>query len=458
MHRVLIIDDDEVFVDDLLYHLGERFDWLKLTDGAGAIRTIEETLPDVVLLDIELPGEASGLDILSDIRKEAPRVPVVMVTRHDPADMGAEAWRRGCFGYIAKCAPIEQLAAQIERAIEEAGLYRESEARRQEILERTGRLVGESRAMQGLREEIARVARTDTTVLITGETGTGKELVAREIHERSPRRHRLLLPVNCAALEKSLVASVLFGHEKGAFTGAVRRQPGKFAMADGGTLFLDEIGEVPMDVQGVLLRVLEDKVVYPLGSSKGVPVDVRVIASTNRDLAADSRNGRFREDLYYRLRVVPIHVPPLRERKEDIPLLAQHFLDLLALDMKRKRCRLSSASLTRLLGHHWPGNVRELRHVLQYAFIHSDGDVLEDAVLANLVQPEVRQATYKEARRQAMDAFDRNFIASLIRECDGNLSEVARRMHLSREGLRKMMKRLGIERPDRETDTCSAAE
>jgi DNA-binding NtrC family response regulator len=444
---VLLVDDDSVFVEDLLHHLGERFDWATLPSGEKVVEVIKETLPDVVLLDIDLGSGPDGLEILSSIRSDIPRTPVIMVTRHDPEDMAGEAWRRGAFGYVAKSSRMDQLAAQLERAIEEATVYRENQTLREEVSRRSGRLIGESKAMKALMEQIARVAQTSSTVLITGETGTGKELIAREIHEQSLRKRHLFIPVCCPAIPETLVESELFGHEKGAFTGATGRRIGKFELANRGTIFLDEIAETGPSVQAKMLRVLQDHRLQRVGGTQEIEVDVRVIAATNRDLEAEVEKGSFRRDLFYRLRVVPLHSPPLREKSEDIPVLVQYILDRKAQEMNRGRCRLSSAALDRFLTWDWPGNVRELENVLENGLVHARGDVLDEDLFIGLVGPKIETLTYADAKEQMLERFEKDYLNLMLGQCNWNVSEAARRMGLSREGLRKLMKRRGVEKP-----------
>jgi len=461
--RVLLVDDDREFIDDVLFHLADRFEWLHLTSGEQVLKTIAENLPDVVLLDIEFEGKPVGLEVLSAIRDEAPRVPTIMVTRHDARDMATEAWRRGAFGYIEKACPVEQLAAQIERAVEEATAHRERQVLREQLREKGGRLVGESMAMVNLKDQIRRVAETDSTALITGPTGSGKELIAREIHDQSRRREQPFIAVSCKEVPEHLLESDLFGHEKGAFTGACARKIGRFELADRGTIFLDEIGEIPPSVQVKLLRALQKTdgegaeriLVQRVGGTKDILVDVRVIVATNRNLESAVANGLFRDDLYYRIKVVHLHAPPLKDRKEDIPLLAQHLLDRLAREMTRPRCRLSSHALTRLIAWDWPGNVRELRNVLENALVYATSEVLDEDLFATRVSPEMLTLSYKQALRQMIDKWTKDFIGLTLRLCSWNLAEAARRLGISREGLRKMMKRYGISRPGSGEDATS---
>ncbi len=444
--RVLLVDDDTVFIDDLLCCLGERFEWITHSSHEGILKKMEETGPDVLLLDIELGGGVSGLDVLAEIRRDGPRTPVIMVTRHEPEKMAAEAWRRGAFGYVGKGIPLEQMAAQIERAIEEAAVYRVNEALREEVAERAGQLVGESSSMKILKREIARVAQATSTVLITGETGTGKELVARAIHDQSPRRRKPFVAVRCPAIAENLVESELFGHEKGAFTGAVGMRRGKFELARQGTIFLDEISEISPALQTKLLAVLQERCVSRVGGSREIEVDVRVLAATNRNLDVLVAQGSFREDLLYRLRVVPICIPPLRERKEDIPLLAQAILDRKCRDMHRGKCQLASEALDRLVAWDWPGNVRELENVLENALVHATSSTLGEGLLVGLVGAGIARLTYTEARERMLERFETDYVRLMLRESAWNVSETARRMGLTRQGLQKLMKRRGVAR------------
>jgi DNA-binding NtrC family response regulator len=442
--HILLIDDDRIFTEDILHHLGDKYDWDILLSGLDAVKSVVEIIPDVVLLDINLGSGPDGFDILREIRIESPHTPVIMVTRYDPEMMAKRAWRQGAFGYIEKGSSIDQLAAHIERAIEEATLWRENRILREEVASNKGILIGESHSMKELREQIKQVSKTSSTVLITGETGTGKELIAREIHERSSRINNIFIPVCCPALPKELIESELFGHEKGAFTGALTRRIGKFEQADRGTIFLDEISEIDISLQSKLLRVLQEKCITRVGGSKEISVDVRVLAATNKDLESLMKEGLFRDDLYYRLCVVPIHSPPLREKREDIPLLAQHILDRKAAELNHSRCTLSHSAINRFLSWDWPGNIRELENVLENAMVRSSDRILNEDLFIGMIGPKVSNLTYVEAKMRVLEKFETDYLNAVLTRCRGNISETARQMGLTREGVRKMMKRRGF--------------
>ncbi|MGD9403495.1 MAG: sigma-54 dependent transcriptional regulator, partial [bacterium] len=326
-------------------------------------------------------------------------------------------------------------------------LFQQYQNLRDEIRKGAGRLVGESREMCAIREEIDRVAGSDCTVLLTGETGTGKDLIAREIHDRSGRRDNMFVNVGCD-IPRELAESELFGHERGAFTGAAARRRGLFALSDRGTLFLNDIAKLPKEVQGKLLRAVEEGTIRPVGSGNYIPVDFRLIAATSRDLEAAVRDGEFLEDLYFRLKVVHIHVPPLRERLDDVPPLGAHFLDEMTGKMNRPRCRLSWQAMERLRGYHWPGNVRELKNTLENALVHWDGEVLGEELFLGLPGSAADRESFKARLNRLFREIEKREILLVLRECKFNVAEAARRTGFTREGLRKKMKRLGITRPD----------
>jgi two-component system NtrC family response regulator len=386
--RALVVDDEpghRLMVRAVLSDAG----WL-VDEAANAEQAIERLrrarpggLPDVVLLDMRLPGMdgMEALECITRLDTAGEPVPVVLLTAYGSVGSAVAAMKRGAFDYLTKPADNDELIAVMDKARGYARLLRENKTLRQRMGPGGMRLIGESPSMRALKELIAQVAPSEATVLILGESGTGKELAAEALHEASPRAGKPLVRVNCAALPGELLESELFGHVKGAFTGALRDKPGRFVLADGGTLFLDEIGEMPQNLQAKLLRVLQDGIVEPVGGVSPIQVDTRIIAATNRDLAAEAKAGRFREDLYYRLNVLEMRMPPLRERLDDLPLLVGHLLRKLG-EKNRKVVRgVTPAFLERLAAYAWPGNVRELENVLERALILSRADTLGPEML-----------------------------------------------------------------------------
>jgi len=383
---ILLIDDDAVFRGVLADELEQRgYDVTAAGTGVEGCEIARRNAPQIVLLDLQLP-DIDGLEVLRGIREADVGAEVIMVMGHGSIDTAIEAIRRGAFDYVPKPCPLEELEVRIQRALERSSLRH-----RASVLERGltpadpgASFVGTSAAFQQVKELIQRVAASDASVLILGETGTGKDMAARLLHARSPRRDRPFVVVECAALQEELLQSELFGHERGAFTGADRAKPGLFEVAEGGTIFLDEIGEVNEATQVKLLRVLDSSTFRHVGGTKEIRVDVRVLAATNRNLAEMTARGRFRQDLYYRLRTIAIELPPLRERPEDIPLLAEHFAERRARRAGVVK-RIGAQAMERLRRHRWPGNVRELLHTVEAASVVCDGpEILPEHLPATL--------------------------------------------------------------------------
>jgi len=397
---VLLVDDDVTFrqvMSKELARLGYQIEAVE--SGEQAVRRIAASEPDVILLDMRLPG-MSGLDVLKSIRASAPATEVVMLTGHGSIDTAIESIRVGAFDYVVKPCPLDELNIRIQRAVEHRSLQQ-----RANLLERGltppdlgGSFIGESQEFRRLLKLIELVAPSDGTVLITGETGAGKERVAKLIHARSPRRFRPFVVVECATLQESLLESELFGHERGAFTGAERAKPGLFEVANGGTIFLDEIGEVSPATQIKLLRVLDASTFRHVGGTDEIRVDVRVLTATNRDVSAMVRQGLFREDLFYRLSTITVEVPPLRARGPDVELLAQHFVATLNERFGSGK-QISEEALRLLRSHNWPGNVRELLHVVEAAMVLCEG---------NSVLPEHLPATLRNSRAAMAASFSSN--------------------------------------------------
>ncbi len=454
--RIIVVDDEPLLLESWNELLGSRYDVALFSDGLAAQRQLESDEFDVALLDIRMPG-ADGMALLSRIKQRQPLCEVIMVTGHATVQMAVQAIQLGAYDFF--CKPIEDLDAAMRRigtAVEKK-LLRELNATlssRLDALVPSTTLVGDSRAIVRIRELIGQIADAAAPVLICGESGTGKELAARGVHSQGKRKDQPFVAVNCAAISENLIDSELFGHERGAFTGAMSSHEGLFEAADGGVLFLDEIGDVPPQTQVRLLRALQDGEVRAVGSTKSRRVDVRVIAATNVDLERAMRQGRFREDLYYRISTFRIDVPPLRERRDDIPLLSQHLLAKVASKAGRKVRGFSDEALAVLLAYPWPGNVRELTNVLEHAITLCRGDLVDVSHLPSFVsahvasQPQrgapvgsISSAPFSAARSHLLDEFEVRYLTDLLAATDGNLSEAARRSGIDRSNLRRMLKR-----------------
>lgn len=445
---LLLVDDDAAFRGVLageLERIGFRVQ--AVGSGAEAVQRAGELEPDVVLLDLRLP-DMDGLDVLKRIREKSAGSDVIMLTGHGSIDTAIESIRMGAFDYVAKPCPLSELEVRIQRALE-----RQSLRRRATLLERgltppdvAAALVGESPQFRRLLQMIERVAPASSTVLITGETGSGKEMVAKLLHKRSPRRERPFVVVECAALQESLLQSELFGHERGAFTGADRAKPGLFEVAHGGTIFLDEIGEVSQATQVKLLRVLDTSTFRHVGGTAEIHVDVRVLAATNRDLAAMTRQGLFREDLYYRLGTITLNVPPLRERAGDVAVLAEHFAGILNERFGVAK-RLGAETLEVLRRHAWPGNVRELLHVLEAAMIVSEGDEIRPEHLPASLRapaPGAPPPATEDGRVRTLEEMERAQIELALRATKGHRGEAAAMLGISERNLYRKIREYGL--------------
>ncbi|HEV3468649.1 MAG TPA: sigma-54 dependent transcriptional regulator [Pyrinomonadaceae bacterium] len=410
-------------------------------DARAAAQALQRAPFRLVLTDLRMP-HGSGLDVLRAAKAADAEVPVVLMTAYGSVDEAVQAMKDGAHDFLQKPVDSNHLLLLVERALEQARLRTENVLLREEWSRRYGfpRIIGESDAIKRAVSETQRVATTDTTVLLLGESGTGKELFARAVHHLSPRRDRAFVAVNCAAIPETLIESELFGHEKGSFTGATERRPGKFELAAGGTIFLDEIGELPLNVQGKLLRAIEEKTVDRIGGRAPVPVDVRVVAATNRDLEAAAEEGSFRRDLYFRLAVFPVRVPPLRERGDDVVLLARHFAAQYGRELRKRPANVSDEAVAALRAHAWPGNVRELENAIERACILADSATLGAADLGlpapGAGRPEAAAAfdlsgTLAEAVERAARAVERRKIADALRAHGGNKTRAAEDLGVS---------------------------
>jgi DNA-binding NtrC family response regulator len=444
---VLVVDDDDVFRRVLggeLERLGLRV--MPAESGTAALRRLADAEPDVVLLDLRLP-DMSGLDVLRTIRDAHPSTDVIMLTGHGSIDVAIEAMKAGAFDYVAKPCPIDELDVRIQRALE-----RQSLRRRTSLLERGltppdvgGSFLGVSAPFRRAAQLIERIAPTDSAVLVTGETGVGKEMAVRLIHARSRRRLKPFVVVECATLQETLLQSELFGHERGAFTGADRAKPGLFEVAHGGTIFLDEIGEISQAIQAALLRVLDTATFRHVGGTREIHVDVRVLAATNRDLPAMVRQGRFREDLYYRLSTLTVMLPPLRERPEDVEVLASHFVARQAARLGVRKT-LRADALEALRRHAWPGNVRELGHVIEAATVVCDGaEIGLEHVRAHL-QPSVSSsaAPAGDGSLATLEEMERAHIRRALDFTDGHRGQAARLLGISERNLYRKLREYGL--------------
>jgi DNA-binding NtrC family response regulator len=438
---VLVVDDEEHMVNTLRHILADRYQVRTAATGEEALDLAAEAPPHVTLLDIMMPG-LSGLEVLRRLKEVHPETEVIMVTALDDVRKAVEAMKAGAHDYITKPFEEEDLIVAIEKALEKSALNREVASLRKEVAGAYGidGMVGATKCMRDLLRQIQKVSDRDVNVLITGESGTGKELIARAIHYRGIRKRGPFVPVNCGRFGGELTESELFGHVKGAFTGATAPHKGKFEQADGGTLFLDEIGAMPLSVQAQLLRVLEDKKVERVGSEKRIDVDVRVIAATNADLAAESREGRFRQDLFYRLKVIHLEAPPLRERRDDIPLLVDHFLKKHGSRVNSTVCTFTPEALERLKSHPWRGNVRELENVVLTVICMAEGDEIEES---DLDAPILEAPALPEGTEN----ISRESLLALLEAEGWNLSATARKLGVHRNTVRNLMDRFEIRKP-----------
>ena len=450
-HRVLVVDDEPGVREALKQLLEyEGYAVRLVASGHEGTDAYAEWRPHLVLLDVKMAG-MDGLTTLSKLREADPQALVVMISGHGTIATAVEATQRGAHDFLEKPLDTDRILLTLRNALQQVGLEREVQVLKAAV-ERQFEIVGRSGAIRAVLERVEKVAPTPSRVLITGENGTGKELVARAIHRLSPRAAKPFVEVNCAAIPSELIESELFGHVKGSFTGAFADRTGKFEQADGGTLFLDEIGDMSPAAQAKVLRVLQEGAVTPIGSSRTVTVDVRVVTATNKRIDEEIASGRFREDLLYRLNVVPIEVPPLRSRREDIPLLVEHFVRRLATAQGVSPRALAPGALARLERHSWPGNVRELRNTVERLLILAAGDTVQEADVVRLLGPVgggddlgdtlLASGTFEEFKQNA----ERAFLVAKLRECDWNVSETARRLAMPRSNLYKKIERYGLER------------
>ena len=443
MPSILVVDDEASIRESLKDWLMEDGYSVALAiDGEDAILRVEASQYDVILLDLKMPG-IDGLETMRRIKEISPDSEVLMMTAYAAVDTAVLAMKEGAFDYLVKPFDPDEIELQIKKILAHKEVILENILLRKRLEEQTqyDEIIGKSPAMQEIFDLIDRVASSDSTVLITGESGTGKELVAKAIHGNSSRCYMPFVAVNCGALPDSLLESELFGYEKGAFTGADHAKRGRFEMAQSGTILLDEIGDISLKTQVDLLRVLQQKEISPLGSESPIEVDVRILAATNRDLDASIKKGDFREDLFYRLNVISIHMPPLRERKEDIPLLANAFVKQQCMKMNREIVKISPPALRQLMDYHWPGNVRELENIIERALVIGAGkEILTDDLPFSRTDARVSDSP------KSLKMMERAHILRILELTEWNISKAAREMDIDRQTLYNKMNKYAIKR------------
>ena len=456
--QVLIVDDEKDMTRFLKKNLELDMDCsvTMAFSARMAIEILEKSEFDLMLCDIRMPG-MDGFELLEYTREHYPELTVLMLTAYSSIDVAVEAIRKGAYDFIPKPFEQDEIVFKVQKALERSSLLKENTRLKQEKNGFFGKLAGESTAMRKVFEQITMVAQSDVTVLITGESGTGKDLTAQSIHSLSDRKNRPFVPVNCPTIPEHILESELFGYKKGAFTNAQRDKKGLFQEADMGTLFLDEIGDIPPMIQTKLLRVLQEKQIKPLGDTKAVDIDVRIIASTNRDLDRKIKNEEFREDLFYRLNVLTIHLPPLRERPTDIPLLARHLVAAHSEKLGKPEKMISDKLMDVLVKHSWPGNVRELENILIQGIVYADSDTITcsdvpvdeldtgKAIRADSDFSRLNTLPYREAKEELLRQFNHQYIGAMLAITNGNITQAAKKCGLERQALQQVIKRFDID-------------
>jgi DNA-binding NtrC family response regulator len=459
MGKHLLVIDDELVVKEGLRRIleGEGFAVETFTSGRLAVERLQQQEFDLVITDLKMPG-MNGLEVMKAIKTLQPDVPVIMITGYATVDTAVEAMKNGAVDYVTKPFTPDDIIAKVHKALASKRVLLDDGYLRKELTDRHGfdDFVGASKEMQKVYRRIMQVAPTDSTVLITGESGTGKELVARALHQNSPRRHQPFVTVDCTSLAENLLESELFGHIKGSFTGAVQSKTGLFKVADGGTLFLDEVANITLTTQAKLLRVLQEREVTPIGGTQPVPVNIRLVAATNRQLKTMVANGSFREDLFFRLHIIPVDLPPLRERAGDVPHLIMHFLKKFTDEMGKDIRGLSPEAMAFLQGYHFPGNVRELENVIERAVVLTEGDLicLEELELMMPVEPKTMdfvprsvdelKEKKKILREQAVEPIEKAFVLTALERNGWNITRAAEETGMLRPNFQALLKKLRI--------------
>jgi len=449
--KILIIDDEAEMLDNCCRILERTgYDCQPLQESENVAKILKKEQPDLVLTDLRMPKK-DGLSVLEDVKATESDIIVILFTAYGTIKSALEACKLGAFDYIQKPFSAEQLRIAVNRGIKQKRLSDENKYLRSKLKEAYGfsGIIGKSASLREVLKRVKKVSGTDANILIRGDSGTGKELIARSIHTNSERRNRPFVPVDCASLPENLLESELFGHEKGAFTGAHVTRPGIFEYADGGTLFLDEIGELNIALQSKLLRVLQERQVRRVGGRKLIDVDVRIISATNRNLKNAIGEGRFREDLFYRLDVISIPLPPLRERQDDIPLLANHYLKHFSKSSRNEVMGISGEALELIERYHWPGNVRELQNVMERAVSLTDSEIITPEDLPKKIRSVKNPDTFvfpagsdfKKAKKEWTDSFEKRYLSALLERHNGNISKAAREAQINRKTIHRLLKR-----------------
>ena len=455
--RILVVDDEPIVCESCKRILDEEgYEVDVALSGQEAFEKMKRDTYDVVLTDLKMPG-IDGMEVLRTLRKDYPETMVIMITGFSTVETAVEAMKLGAFDYIPKPFTPDEVSIVVKKAIERKSLLLENIYLRSELQEKYGfhNIVGKSKKMQEVYRTIVKVAPTDRTVMIYGQTGTGKELVARAIHYNSPRKDKPFVPVDCAVLAENLLESELFGHIRGSFTGAVTTKPGLFEVAEGGTVFLDEIGNISLSIQAKLLRVLQEREFTPVGGTTPKKVDIRIIAATNKDLEKMIKEETFREDLYYRLNIVPITLPGLKERQEDIPMLAMHFLNKYAEEMGKSIKGFTPAAMEKLVRYAWPGNVRELENIIERTIVMSEGEMVQPEHLplpsekadAEIEVPETSEELKeikKQLREKAVEDVEKAFILRALERNHWNVTRAAEEVGMLRPNFQAMMRKYGL--------------
>ena len=445
--KILVVDDDKNLIEVIRMRLETaNYEVTTALNERDALEIVKGQVFDISIVDLRLVHQ-DGLALMEEIHLVNPEMPVIILTAHGSIENAVDAMKRGAYSYLTKPFEPRDLLFQIEKALENRRLNSEIRRLKNLLVERYdfANIIAKSEKMQSVLEAVSRIAQTDSTVYLRGESGSGKEVIAKAIHLASERKDKNFVAINCAAIPETLLESELFGHEKGAFTGAVRSTKGLFTQAHEGTLFLDEIGEMPLSIQAKLLRALEERQFYPIGGERPIRVDVRVIVATKKDLEDEVKKGNFREDLFYRIHVIPIFLPSLRERKEDIPHLVEHFLNKMSTQMKRDIKGVSPEAMQKLMLYDWPGNVRELENTIEYAVAMTQQDLITEEYILQAKAP--LQGALKPLK-ESKEIFERDYLISALQVCEGNVSRAAKMAGKYRADFYDLLKKHGIKPQD----------